>query len=232
MALSAAAAGQRAEADRPRRRRGRLRGVQASPARCRPATSSSLASGSSRARAAPRGARAARSRRALSLGGRDGAGLLCVPRRQRPRAGRGGRALPNAGPGSCTDASRDAAAIGAGARAGGSALYLLHADRSATCPGARGGGGTRAREHGRRPPPSSPTASASTPTCLPAESAEKEGPSRTRRAPAACARPSATPGRCAEWSVIAELARRVSTSASSRARWPPPSWSGPCPSPG
>jgi NADH-quinone oxidoreductase subunit G len=169
----------------------------------------------------PRGAQAARALLDLAgrlelLGGRDGAGLLCVPASPNGRGLAEAGVLPNAGPGlTATDAGRDAAAIGAAARSGElTALYLLHADPVIDLPGRAGWeaaleGATTVvahanfltdgvREHAT--------------IVFPAESyAEKEGTlthpdGRLQRLRAAIGHPGDTR---AEWSVLADLARRV-----------------------
>ena len=93
----------------------------------------------------PRGGHAARAllhlaERLSLLGGRDGAGLLCVPASANGRGLAEAGVLPNAGPGlSETAAGRDAAAIATAARGGElTALYLLHADPVTELPGRAG----------------------------------------------------------------------------------------------
>jgi NADH-quinone oxidoreductase subunit G len=169
----------------------------------------------------PRGAEAARALLDLAerlgvLGGREGAGLLCVPSTPNGRGLAEAGVLPNAGPGlSEAAAGRDAAAIAAAAREGElTALYLLHADPVADLPGRAGWEAAleRAttvvahanfltdgvREHAT--------------VVFPAESyAEKEGTlthpdGRLQRLRAAIGHPGDTR---AEWSVIADVAKRV-----------------------
>ena len=169
----------------------------------------------------PRGAQAARAlldlaERLSLLGGREGAGLLCVPASPNGRGLAEAGVLPNAGPGfSETAPGRDAAAIAAAAREGElTALYLLHADPVTELPGRAGWEAAleRAttviahanfltdgvREHAT--------------VVFPAESyAEKDGTlthpdGRLQRLRAAIGHPGDTR---AEWSVIAELARRM-----------------------
>ncbi len=169
----------------------------------------------------PRGAEAARALLDLAgrlslLGGREGAGLLCVPASPNGRGLAEAGVLPNAGPGfSETAPGRDAAAIAAAAREGElTALYLLHADPVTELPGRAGWESAleRAttviahanfltdgvREHAT--------------VVFPAESyAEKEGTlthpdGRLQRLRAAIGHPGDVR---AEWSVIAEVARRV-----------------------
>ena len=93
----------------------------------------------------PRAGQAARALLALAerlslLGGREGAGLLCVPASANGRGLAEAGVLPNAGPGlSETAPGRDAAAIAAAAREGElTALYLLHADPVTELPGRPG----------------------------------------------------------------------------------------------
>jgi NADH-quinone oxidoreductase subunit G len=169
----------------------------------------------------PRGAEAARALLDLAerlgvLGGREGAGLLCVPSTPNGRGLAEAGVLPNAGPGlSEAAAGRDAAAIAAAAREGElTALYLLHADPVADLLGRAGWEAAleRAttvvahanfltdgvREHAT--------------VVFPAESyAEKEGTlthpdGRLQRLRAAIGHPGDTR---AEWSVIADVAKRV-----------------------
>jgi NADH-quinone oxidoreductase subunit G len=169
----------------------------------------------------PRGAQAARAlldlaERLSLLGDRAGAGLLCVPASPNGRGLAEAGVLPNAGPGfSETAAGRDAAAIAAAAREGElTALYLLHADPVTELPGRAGWEAAleRAttviahanfltdgvREHAT--------------VVFPAESyAEKDGTlthpdGRLQRLRAAIGHPGDTR---AEWSVLADLARRV-----------------------
>jgi NADH-quinone oxidoreductase subunit G len=169
----------------------------------------------------PRGAQAARAlldlaERLSLLGDRAGAGLLCVPASPNGRGLAEAGVLPNAGPGfSETAAGRDAATIAAAAREGElTALYLLHADPVTELPGRAGWEAAleRAttviahanfltdgvREHAT--------------VVFPAESyAEKDGTlthpdGRLQRLRAAIGHPGDTR---AEWSVLADLARRV-----------------------
>ena len=169
----------------------------------------------------PRGGHAARAllhlaERLSLLGGRDGAGLLCVPASANGRGLAEAGVLPNAGPGlSETAAGRDAAAIATAARGGElTALYLLHADPVTELPGRPGWEAAleRAttviahanfltdgvREHAT--------------VVFPAESyAEKEGTlthpdGRVQRLRAAIGHPGDTR---AAWSVLADVARRV-----------------------
>jgi NADH-quinone oxidoreductase subunit G len=169
----------------------------------------------------PRGAEAARALLDLAgrldvLGGRDGAGLLCVPSTPNGRGLAEAGVLPNAGPGlSDAPAGRDAAAMAAAARDGElTALYLLHADPIIDLPGRQGWEAAleRAttviahanfltdgvREHAT--------------VVFPAESyAEKDGTithpdGRLQRLRAAIGHPGTSR---AEWSVLADLARRV-----------------------
>jgi NADH-quinone oxidoreductase subunit G len=169
----------------------------------------------------PRGAEAARALLHLAerldlVGGRDGAGLLCVPASPNGRGLAEAGVLPNAGPGlTATDAGRDAAAIGAAARSGElTALYLLHADPMIDLPGRAGWAAALERA-------TTVVAHANFLTdgirehatfVFPAESyAEKEGTlthpdGRLQRLRAAIGHPGDTR---AEWSVIADLARRV-----------------------
>jgi NADH-quinone oxidoreductase subunit G len=170
----------------------------------------------------PRSAQAARALLDLAgrldvLGGRAGSGLLCVPSGSNGRGLAEAGALPNAGPGLAEPGrcGRDAAAIADGAREGElTALYLLHADPVTELPGRAGWEAAleRAttvvahagfltdgvREHAT--------------VVFPAESyAEKEGTithpdGRLQRLRPAIGHPGATRS---EWSVIAELARRV-----------------------
>ncbi|HEX6695781.1 MAG TPA: molybdopterin-dependent oxidoreductase, partial [Solirubrobacteraceae bacterium] len=169
----------------------------------------------------PRGAHAARAlldlaERLSLLGGREGAGLLCVPASPNGRGLAEAGVLPNAGPGFAETATgRDAAAIAAAARGGElTALYLLHADPVTELPGRAGWEAAleRAttviahanfltegvREHAT--------------IVFPAESyAEKEGTlthpdGRLQRLRAAIGHPGDVR---AEWSVLADLARRV-----------------------
>jgi NADH-quinone oxidoreductase subunit G len=169
----------------------------------------------------PRGAQAAHAlldlAERLSLeGGREGAGLLCVPASPNGRGLAEAGVLPNAGPGFTeTAAGRDAAGIAMGAREGElTALYLLHADPVTELPGRAGWEAAleRAttviahanfltdgvREHAT--------------VVFPAESyAEKEGTlthpdGRLQRLRAAIGHPGDVR---AEWSVITDLARRV-----------------------
>jgi NADH-quinone oxidoreductase subunit G len=154
---------------------------------------------------------------ALSLGGRDGSGLLCVPTAANGRGLAEAGALPNAAPGWAAPerAGRGAAEIAAATRAGElSVLYLLHADPVTDLPGRAGweaaleGANTviahaafltdGIREHAN--------------FVFPAESyAEKEGTvthpdGRLQRLRPAIGHPGAVRS---EWSVIAELARRA-----------------------
>jgi NADH-quinone oxidoreductase subunit G len=170
----------------------------------------------------PRGAQAAQAlldlaRRLDLLGGRDGAGLLCVPSGTNGRGLAEAGVLPNAGPGlaEIEHAARDAAAIAAAAHTGElTALYLLHADPLVDLPGrdAWADAMERAttvvahaafltdgiREHAN--------------VVFPAESyAEKEGTlthpdGRVQRLRPAIGHPGDTRS---EWSVIADLARRL-----------------------
>jgi NADH-quinone oxidoreductase subunit G len=169
----------------------------------------------------PRGAQAAQALLELAgrldlLGGRAGAGLLCVPASPNGRGLAEAGVLPNAGPGLAeTAAGRDAAAIAASAREGElTALYLLHCDPVTELPGRAGWEAAleRAttviahanfltdgvREHAT--------------VVFPAESyAEKEGTlthpdGRVQRLRAAIGHPGDTR---AEWSIIADVARRV-----------------------
>ncbi|HEX5898273.1 MAG TPA: molybdopterin-dependent oxidoreductase, partial [Solirubrobacteraceae bacterium] len=167
----------------------------------------------------PRGAHAARSllhlAGVLSLGGREGSGLLCVPSAANGRGLAEAGALPNAGPGfAATERpGRDAAAIAAGARGGElTALYLLHADPVIDLPGRAGWEAALERA-------STVVAHAAFLTdgirehanfVFPAESyAEKDGTlthpdGRVQRLRPAIGHPGAVRS---EWSVIAELAR-------------------------
>jgi NADH-quinone oxidoreductase subunit G len=169
----------------------------------------------------PRGADAARALLDLAgrlelLGGRDGAGMLCVPSTPNGRGLAEAGVLPNAGPGlTVTDAGRDAAAIGAAARAGElTALYLLHADPVIELPGRPGWEAALERA-------TTVVAHANFLTdgvrehatiVFPAESyAEKEGTithpdGRLQRLRAAIGHPGNTR---AEWSVIVDVAKRV-----------------------
>jgi len=172
----------------------------------------------------PRGAHAARAlldlAGALGLGERDGSGLLCVPNATNGRGLAEAGALPNAGPGfaapeKTSPPARDAAAIAAGARGGElTALYLLHADPVTDLPGRAGWETALERA-------STVVAHAAFLTdgirehanfVFPAESyAEKEGTithpdGRVQRLRPAIGHPGATRS---EWSVIAELARRL-----------------------
>ncbi|MEA2396242.1 MAG: NADH-quinone oxidoreductase subunit [Solirubrobacteraceae bacterium] len=170
----------------------------------------------------PRGAQAARALLALAgeldlLGGRDGAGLLCVPDATNGRGLAEAGVLPNAGPGfaDVASAGRDARAIRAAAAAGElTAVYLLHSDPLVDLPGreawdaalerattvvAHAGFLTEGvREHAT--------------VVFPAESyAEKEGTithpdGRVQRLRPAIGHPGSVRS---EWSVIAELARRL-----------------------
>jgi NADH-quinone oxidoreductase subunit G len=169
----------------------------------------------------PRGAQAARALLDLAgrlelLGGREGAGLLCVPSSPNARGLAEVGVLPNAGPGlTDTAGGRDAAAIGAAARSGQlTALYLLHTDPVVDLPGRPGWEAAleRAttvvahagfltdgvREHAT--------------VVFPAESyAEKDGTlthpdGRLQRLRPAIGHPGDTR---AEWSVLADVARRV-----------------------
>jgi NADH-quinone oxidoreductase subunit G len=169
----------------------------------------------------PRGEHAARALLELAerlnvLGGREGAGLLCVPSATNGRGLAEAGVLPNAGPGLAETAQgRDAAAIAAAAREGElTTLYLLHADPVVEFPGRAGWDAAleRAttviahanfltdgvREHAT--------------VVFPAESyAEKDGTithpdGRLQRLRAAIGHPGDTR---AAWSVIADLARRV-----------------------
>jgi NADH-quinone oxidoreductase subunit G len=170
----------------------------------------------------PRGAQAASAlldlaRRLDLLGGRDGAGLLCVPAGTNGRGLAEAGVLPNAGPGLAEIASpgRDAAAIAAAANAGElTALYLLHSDPLVDLPGRD----TWASAMDRA---STVVAHAAFLTdgirehanvVFPAESyAEKEGTlthpdGRMQRLRPAIGHPGDTR---AEWSVIADLGRRL-----------------------
>jgi NADH-quinone oxidoreductase subunit G len=155
---------------------------------------------------------------ALDLaGGRDGAGLLCVPSGTNGRGLAETGVLPNAAPGFATPAraGRDAAAIAAAAGAGDlTALYLLHSDPVVDLPGrdiweaalerattviAHAAFVTDGiREHAN--------------VVFPAESyAEKEGTlthpdGRVQRLRPAIGHPGSTRS---EWSVIAEVSRRL-----------------------
>jgi NADH-quinone oxidoreductase subunit G len=170
----------------------------------------------------PRGAQAANAlldlaRRLNLLGGREGAGLLCVPTGTNGRGLAEAGVLPNAGPGFAEVAThgRDAAAIAAAANAGDlTALYLAQADPMVDLPGrdAWADALERAttviahaafltdgvREHAT--------------VIFPAESyAEKEGTithpdGRVQRLRPAIGHPGSTR---AGWSVIADLARRL-----------------------
>jgi NADH-quinone oxidoreductase subunit G len=233
MALSAAfQAGQRAEVDRFAQAAGAEPDAVRGLARALQAGEDVVILFGERLVSGPRGAQAARALLQLAgalslLGGRDtqpaspegtgGSGLLCVPNGANGRGLAEAGALPNAGPGfAATERpGRDAAAIGAGARGGElTALYLLHADPVADLPGRAGWEAAleRAttviahaafltdgiREHAN--------------FVFPAESyAEKEGTithpdGRVQRLRPAIGHPGATRS---EWSVIAELARRV-----------------------
>jgi NADH-quinone oxidoreductase subunit G len=170
----------------------------------------------------PRGAQAAQAlldlaRRLSVLGGRDGAGLLCVPAGTNGRGLAEAGVLPNGGPGlaNVERPGRDAAQIAAAAGTGElTSLYLLHADPMVELPG-RDAWATaleRAstvvahaafltdgiREHAN--------------VVFPAESyAEKEGTlthpdGRVQRLRPAIGHPGSTRS---EWSVIADLARRL-----------------------
>jgi NADH-quinone oxidoreductase subunit G len=170
----------------------------------------------------PRGAQAARALLDLAgrldvLGGRAGSGLLGVPNATNGRGLAEAGALPNAGPGFAEPqrAGRDAAAIAAAARGAElTALYLLHADPLIDLPGRAGWETALARA-------TTVVAHAAFLTdgirehanfVFPAESyAEKEGTvthpdGRVQRLRPAIGHPGATRS---EWSVIAELARRV-----------------------
>ncbi|MGZ6706170.1 MAG: NADH-quinone oxidoreductase subunit NuoG [Solirubrobacteraceae bacterium] len=172
----------------------------------------------------PRGAEAARALLDLAgrldvLGGRDGAGLLCVPSSTNGRGLAEAGVLPNAGPGlsaveNLSRPARDAAGIAAAAAAGElSALYLLHADPLCDLPG-------RAAWSAALERASTVIAHAQFLTegirehatvVFPAESyAEKEGTlthpdGRIQRLRAAIGHPGDVR---AEWSVLADLARR------------------------
>jgi NADH-quinone oxidoreductase subunit G len=170
----------------------------------------------------PRGAQAARALLALAgeldlLSGRAGAGLLCVPDATNGRGLAEAGVLPNAGPGlsAVVSPGRDAGAIRAAAAGGElTALYLLHADPLVDLPGREAWDAAleRAttvvahaafltdgvREHAT--------------VVFPAESyAEKEGTithpdGRVQRLRPAIGHPGSVRS---EWSVIAELARRL-----------------------
>jgi NADH-quinone oxidoreductase subunit G len=170
----------------------------------------------------PRGEQAARALLDLAgrmdlTSGREGAGLLCVPAGTNGRGLAEAGVLPNAGPGlkDVERAGRDTAAIGAAAGAGElTALYLLHCDPLTDLPGrdAWADALERAttviahaafltdgiREHAT--------------VVFPAESyAEKDGTithpdGRLQRLRPAIGHPGSTR---AEWSVIADLARRL-----------------------
>jgi NADH-quinone oxidoreductase subunit G len=170
----------------------------------------------------PRGEQAAHALLSLAarldlLGGREGAGLLCVPNATNGRGLAEAGVLPNAGPGlgEVDRPARDAAAIAKAATTGElTALYLLHADPVSDLPG-RDAWAT-ALEHA-----TTVIAHAAFLTdgirehatvIFPAESyAEKEGTithpdGRLQRLRPAIGHPGATRS---EWSVIADLARRV-----------------------
>jgi NADH-quinone oxidoreductase subunit G len=91
----------------------------------------------------PRGEQAAHAlldlaRRMELLGGREGAGLLCVPAGTNGRGLAEAGVLPNAGPGyaAVETSGRDAAGMAAAANAGElTALYLLHCDPLVDLPG-------------------------------------------------------------------------------------------------
>jgi NADH-quinone oxidoreductase subunit G len=169
----------------------------------------------------PRGAHAARAlldlgERLSLLGGREGAGLLCVPASPNGRGLAEAGVLPNAGPGFAeTEIGRDAAAIAAAARGGElTTLYLLHADPVTELPGRAGWEAALERA-------TTVIAHANFLTegvreyatvVFPAESyAEKDGTlthpdGRLQRLRAAIGHPGDVR---AEWSVLADLARRV-----------------------
>jgi NADH-quinone oxidoreductase subunit G len=153
-------------------------------------------------------------------GGREGAGLLCVPRGTNGRGLAEAGVLPNAGPGYAavgmsSPPARNAAEIAAGARAGElTALYLLHADPLVELPGRDGWADALERA-------TTVVAHAAWLTegllehatvVFPAESyAEKEGTithpdGRVQRLRPAIGHPGDTR---AEWSVIADVARAV-----------------------
>ncbi|HEX7299485.1 MAG TPA: NADH-quinone oxidoreductase subunit NuoG [Solirubrobacteraceae bacterium] len=149
-------------------------------------------------------------------GGREGAGLLCVPAGTNGRGLAEAGVLPNAGPGyAAVDGGRDAAAIADGARHGElTALYLLHADPLVELPGR-----DRWAEALERATTVVAHAAWLTEGLLehatvvfPAESyAEKEGTithpdGRLQRLRPAIGHPGETR---AEWSVIADVARAV-----------------------
>jgi NADH-quinone oxidoreductase subunit G len=222
MALSASLrAGQRAEADRLAQAAGADSEAVHGLARTLQAGPDVVILFGERLVSGPRGAHAARAllhlAGALSLGGRDGSGLLCVPNGANGRGLAEAGALPNAGPGfsAVETAGRDAAGIAAAARGGElGALYLLHADPVTDLPGRAGwelalervnvviahaGFLTDGiREHAN--------------FVFPAESyAEKDGTithpdGRLQRLRAAIGHPGAVRS---EWSVIAELSRRA-----------------------
>jgi NADH-quinone oxidoreductase subunit G len=169
----------------------------------------------------PRGAQAAHAlldlARHLSLIGRPGAGLLCVPNGANGRGLAEAGVLPNAGPGFAAlgHDGRDAAAIAAAAGSGElSALYLLHCDPVVDLPG-------RATWEAALERATTVVAHAQFLTdglrehatvIFPAESyAEKEGTithpdGRLQRLRPAIGHPGSTRS---EWSVIADVARRV-----------------------
>jgi NADH-quinone oxidoreductase subunit G len=170
----------------------------------------------------PRGAHAADALLRLAghldlLGGRDGAGLLCVPAGTNGRGLAEAGVLPNAGPGlaDVDRPGRDAAGIAAAAARGElTALYLLHSDPMVDLPGRDAWADAMERattvvahaafltdgigEHAN--------------VVFPAESyAEKEGTlthpdGRLQRLRPAIGHPGETRS---EWSVIADLARRL-----------------------
>jgi len=161
----------------------------------------------------------------LGLAGREGAGLIEIPAGTNGRGLREAGVLPNAGPGlaAAPAEGRDAPGIAAGAAAGElTALYLLHADPLTDLPGRETWGAALeqaatviahagfltegVREHAT--------------VVFPAESyAEKEGTivhpdGRIQRLRRAIGRQGDTRG---EWSVLAELARRLGTDTGVRA---------------
>jgi NADH-quinone oxidoreductase subunit G len=170
----------------------------------------------------PRGADAARALLDLAgrldlLGGREGAGLLCVPVGTNGRGLAEAGVLPNAGPGFAEPpaAGRDAAAIAAAAAAGElPALYLLHSDPLVDLPGRDGWEAAleRATTVVAHAAFLSEGIAGHATVVFPAESyAEKEGTlthpdGRVQRLRPAIGHPGSTR---AEWSILADLARRV-----------------------
>jgi NADH-quinone oxidoreductase subunit G len=170
----------------------------------------------------PRGADAARALLTLAgdlrlLEGREGAGVLCVPTGTNGRGLAEAGVLPNAGPGFAEPAAtgRDAAAIAAAASAGElTALYLLHTDPVLDLPG-RGSWESaldRATTVVAHAAFLTEGIAEHATVVFPAESyAEKDGTlthpdGRLQRLRPAIGHPGSTR---AEWSVIADLARRL-----------------------